>query len=228
MFMASVGLLDPSLLVSGGVVDSTTFVQDVSLAIAVILLLTYALGLLFSIKTHSEFFAGKTAEASAESEEKPWPMGFALPMLAGVTVCIALVSEIFVESVQVASGELGMSAPFVGFIVVALVGAAAEMTTAFAAARKNRLDLSVSISMGSAVQIALFVAPVTLILSYFIAPAPMDMVFWPGAVVMVLIATITAAFATNGGRSAWFVGVLLLAVFLIFATTLYLLPPRTG
>jgi Ca2+:H+ antiporter len=86
----------------------------------------------------------------------------------------------------------------------------------------------VSIALGSAVQIALFVAPVTLILSYFIAPAPMDMVFWPGAVVMVLTATITAAFVTNGGRSAWFVGVLLIAVFLIFATTLYLVPPRIG
>ena len=228
MFMASVALLVPSLLVSGGVADTAPVVQDVSLAIAIILLLTYGLGLLFSLKTHSEFFAGKRVETSAETEEKPWPMGFALPMLAGITVCIALVSEIFVESVQVASEELGMSAPFVGFIVVALVGAAAEMTTAFAAARKNRLDLSVSIALGSAVQIALFVAPVTLILSYFIAPAPMDLVFWPGAVVMVLVATMTAAQVTNGGRSAWFVGVLLLAVFLIFATALYLLPPRMG
>ena len=228
MFMASVALLVPSLLVSTGSTDSTRFVHDVSLAIAIILIVTYGLGLLFSLKTHSEFFVGKRAEESGESEERPWPVGFALPMLAGVTVCIALVSEIFVESVQVASEDLGMSAPFVGFIVVALVGAAAEMTTAFAAARKNRLDLSVSIALGSAAQIALFVAPVTLILSYFIAPAPMDLVFWPGAVVMVLIATITAAFSTSNGRSAWFVGVLLLAVFLIFAATLYLMPPRIG
>ncbi len=228
MFTASVALLVPSALVSGGITADTPFVLELSLAIAIILLLTYGLGLLFSIKTHSEYFAGKKVEGSAETEEPPWPMGLALPTLAVVTVFIALVSEIFVESVQVASEELGMSAPFVGFIVVALVGAAAEMTTAFAAARKNRLDLSVSIAMGSAVQIALFVAPVTLILSYFVAPAPMDLVFWPGAVGMVMIASITATLVTGGGRSAWFVGVLLLAVFLIFATTLYLMPPRIG
>jgi Ca2+:H+ antiporter len=130
--------------------------------------------------------------------------------------------------VQVASLELGMSAPFVGFIVVALVGGAAEMTTAFSAARKNRLDLSVSIAMGSASQIALFVAPLTLLLSYWIAPTPMDLVFWPGAVMMVMIATVTASFVTAGGRSAWFVGVLLLAVYVIFAATLYFMPPRVG
>ena len=228
MFMASVALLVPSALVAGGVNDTTGFVQELSLAIAVLLLLTYGLGLLFSLKTHRSFFTGGGGEQAAEGEEHPWPMTFALPTLAVVTVFIALVSEIFVESVQEASIELGMSAPFVGFIVVALVGAAAEMATAFSAARKNRLDLSVSIAMGSAAQIALFVAPVLVVLSYFIAPAPMDLVFWPGAVVMVLIATVTAAYVTNSGRSAWFVGFLLIAIFLVFATTLYLLPPKTG
>jgi Ca2+:H+ antiporter len=143
-------------------------------------------------------------------------------------VFIALVSEIFVESVQEAALELGMSAAFVGFIVVALVGAAAEMATAFSAARKNRLDLSVSIAMGSASQIALFVVPVLVLLSYLIAPAPMDMVFWPGAVMMVMIATVIGTFVTSNGRSAWFTGVLLLAVYLIFASALYLLPPRVN
>jgi len=114
----------------------------------------------------------------------------------------------------------------VGFIVVALVGAAAEMASAFAGARKNRLDLSVGIALGSAAQIALFVAPVLVLLSYVIGPAPMSLQLWPGAVVMVLIATITAAFLTNGGRSAWFVGVLLLMVYAVFAMTLFLMPPR--
>ena len=119
-----------------------------------------------------------------------------------------------------------MSPAFVGFIVVALVGAAAEMAAAFSAARKNHLDLSVSIALGSAAQIALFVAPVLVLLSYLIGPAPMDLNFWPGAVTMVLLATLTAALVTNSGRSAWFVGVLVLLVYLIFAMTLYLLPPR--
>jgi len=106
------------------------------------------------------------------------------------------------------------------------VGGAAEMTAAFSGARKNRLDLSVGIALGSAAQIALFVAPVLVLASYFIGPAPMGLEFWPGAVVMVLIATMTAALVTNSGRSTWFVGTLVLMVYLIFAMTLYLLPPR--
>ena len=113
-----------------------------------------------------------------------------------------------------------------GFIVVALVGGAAEMASAFSGARKNRLDLSVGIALGSASQIALFVAPVLVLLSYVLGPAPMALQFWPGAVSMMLIATLTATLVTNSGRSAWFVGVLLLMVYLIFAMTLYLLPPQ--
>jgi Ca2+:H+ antiporter len=100
------------------------------------------------------------------------------------------------------------------------------MASAFAGARKNRLDLSVGIALGSASQIALFVAPLLVLLSYLIGPTPIDLHFWPGAVVMVLVATLTATLVTNGGRSAWFVGVLALMVYLIFAMTLYLLPPR--
>jgi Ca2+:H+ antiporter len=119
-----------------------------------------------------------------------------------------------------------MTSAFVGFIVVALVGGAAEMASAFAAARKNRLDLSVGIALGSASQIALFVAPVLVLLSYALGPTPMDLLFWPGAVVMMLIATMTATFMTSSGRSAWFVGVLILMIYLTFAMTLYLMPPR--
>jgi Ca2+/H+ antiporter len=152
--------------------------------------------------------------------------GLALATLAGVTVLVALVSEVFVESVQKAAEDLGMTPAFVGFIVVALVGGAAAMASAFSGARRNRLDLSVGIALGSASQIALFVAPVLVLLCQLIHPSPMDLQFWPGAVVMVLIATLTAAFVTNGGRSTWFVGVLVLMVYLIFAMTLYLLPPR--
>ena len=147
--------------------------------------------------------------------------------LAGVTLLVALVSEIFVESVQKAAEDFGMTPAFVGFIVVALVGGAAEMGSAFSGARKNRLDLSVGIALGSASQIALFVAPVLVLLSYVIGPTPMDLQLWPGALVMMMIATLTAALVTNSGRSAWFVGVLMLAVYSIFAMTLYLLPPGT-
>jgi Ca2+:H+ antiporter len=109
---------------------------------------------------------------------------------------------------------------------VALVGGAAEMVSALSAARRNRLDLSVGIALGSAVQIALFVAPVLVLLSYLIGPVPMDLKFWQGAVAMMLIAAMTASLVTNAGKSAWFVGALVITVYLIFAMTLYLLPPR--
>ena len=102
------------------------------------------------------------------------------------------------------------------------------MASAFSSARKNRQDLSVGIALGSTAQIALFVAPVLVLLSYVIGPAPMNLQFWPGAIVMMLIATMTASLVTNSGRSAWFVGVLVLMVYLIFAMTLYLLPPRVA
>jgi Ca2+:H+ antiporter len=128
--------------------------------------------------------------------------------------------------VQQAAQDFGMTPAFVGFIVVALVGGAAEMTSAFSGARKDRLDLSVGIALGSASQIALFVAPVLVLLSYVVGPTPMDLQLWPGAVVMMFVATLCAAFITVGGRSAWFVGVLLLMVYLVFAMTLYLLPPQ--
>src|SRR4029078_8947530 len=182
----------------------------------------YGLGLLFSLKTDRELFGD--AE-HAEAGEAGWPMGLTLATLAGVTVLVALVSEVFVESVQEAAAAFGMTPAFVGFIVVALVGGAAEMASAFSGARKNRLDLSVGIALGSASQIALFVAPVLVLLSYVVGPTPMSLQFWPGAVVMMLIATITASLVTNSGRSAWFIGVLLILIFAIFALTLYVVPP---
>jgi len=223
LFLATVALLIPSAVSQADSAAAMEFTRKLSLGLAVLLIVAYGLGMVFSLKTHRELFA--SAE-SGEGGEPPWPMGLALATLAGVTILVALVSEIFVESVQQAAETFGMSSAFVGFIVVALVGGAAEMAAAFSGARKNRLDLSVGIALGSASQIALFVAPVLVLLSYVIGPTPMDLQFWPGAVVMMLIATMAASVVTNSGRSAWFVGVLVLMVYMIFAMTLYLLPPQ--
>ena len=223
LFLATIALLIPSALSDADSAPAAAFTQQLSVGLSVLLMVGYGLGLLFSLKTHREVFASAD---SGESGETPWPMGLALAALAGVTVLVALVSEVFVESVQVAALDLGMSQAFVGFIVVALVGGAAEMASAFSGARKNRLDLSVGIALGSAAQIALFVAPVLVLVSYFIGPMPMNLQFWPGAVVMMFFATLTASLVTNSGRSAWFIGALVLMVYLIFAMTLYLLPPR--
>jgi len=223
LFLATVALLVPSAISAADSDGTAAFTGKLSVGLSVLLIAAYALGLLFSLKTHREIFAGTE---HGEEGEAPWPIGLALATLAGVTLLVALVSEVFVESVQEAAVTFGMSAAFVGFIIVALVGAAAEMASAFSGARKNRLDLSVGIALGSASQIALFVAPVLVLLSYVLGPSPMDLCFWPGAVVMMLIAALTATLMTAGGRSAWFVGVLVLMVYLVFAMTLYMLPPK--
>ena len=223
LFLATVALLIPSMVGEADSAAGAAFAQKLSLGLAVLLIVAYGLGMLFSLKTHRELFAN--AE-SGEAGEASWPLGLALATLAGVTVLVALVSEVFIESVQQAAVAFGMTPAFVGFIVVALVGGAAEMSSAFSGARKNRLDLCVGIALGSAAQIALFVAPLLVLLSYVMGPTPMNLQFWPGAVVMVLIATMTASLVTNSGRSAWFVGTLMLMVYAIFAMTLYLLPPR--
>ncbi len=225
LFLAAVALFVPSAVADLDAPAHSAFSRQLSLGLAVLLIVTYALSLLFSLKTHSTLFA--SAEAGEDdASEAPWPIGLALATLAGVTLLVALVSEVFVESVQVAAVSFGMTPAFVGFIIVALVGGAAEMASAFSAARKNRLDLSVGIAMGSASQIALFVAPVLVLLSYVIGPTPMDLHFWPGAVVMVFFAMLATTLVTNSGRSAWFVGALLLMVYAILGMTLYLLPPQ--
>lgn len=226
LFLATIALLVPSVLAE---TDSTAapaeFVQLLSLSLSVLLVATYGLGLLFSLKTHRELLG---AADHAEPGEATWPMKPAIATLAVVTVLVALVSDLFVETLQHAAVAFGMTPAFVGFVIVALVGGAAELVSALSGARKNRLDLSVGIALGSATQIALFVAPVLVFLSYVIGPAPMNLQFWPGAVAMMLIAAVTGCLVTNSGRSAWFTGALLLIVYLIFAITLYLLPPRLG
>ncbi|MBB4261079.1 calcium/proton exchanger [Bradyrhizobium sp. CIR3A] len=222
LLMATIALLSPSAVADLDFPGHEATVQRLSTALAVLLIAAYGLGLLFSLKTHKDLFASSD---HGEAGGPILPIAIAVPTLGIVTVLVALVSEIFVASVQKAAETLGMTPAFVGFIVVALVGAAAEMAVAFSAARRNRLDMSVSIALGSASQIALFVAPVLVLLSYVVGPQPMDLQFWPGAVTMVMIAAVVTSFVTNGGRSAWFVGALLLCIYAIFAMTLYMVPP---
>jgi Ca2+:H+ antiporter len=220
LFLATVALLIPSTIGTRIPEHAERFNRELSFVLALLLLISYGLGLLFALKTHRELFRG-----TEEETEATWPIGLAIATLVGVTIFVALVSEVFVGAVHDAAIAFGMTPAFVGFIVVALVGGAAEMTAAFSAARRNQIDLSISIALGSAAQIALFVAPVLVLLSRVIGPTPMDLDFWPGAIAMVFLATLTAALVTNSGRSAWFMGVLVLMVYLMFAAALYLLPP---
>ena len=224
LFLASIALLVPSMIGSAGRPGNESFMLQLSIGLSVLLLVAYALGMLFSLRTHKELFVS-AAHGEAGEEEHLWPVRIAAVLLVIVTVCVALVSEVFVASVQYAAAAFGMTPAFVGFVIVSIVGAAAEMMAAFTAARKNRLDLSVGIALGSSSQIALFVAPVLVLVSLLIAPMPMDLYFWPGAVIAVLISTFAVIFITNSGRSTWYVGVMLLVVYATFALTLYLMPP---
>ena len=143
LFLATIAMLVPSVLAQGDGTANATFTHSLSVSLSVLLIVTYGLGLLFSLKTHRELFASRDHAAG----EKEWPMPLALGTLAGVTVLVALVSELFVESVQQAATALGITPAFVGIVIVALVGGAAEMVSAFSAARKNKLDLSVGIAL---------------------------------------------------------------------------------
>lgn len=233
LFLATVALLAPSAYANADASPAIAqFIQALSLGLACLLIITYGLGMYFSLGTHREFFAAAEhshgdTPVSAE-HESVWPMKVALGMLTGITVLVALVSDIFVESLQAAAETFGMTPAFVGFVVVALVGAAAEIFAAISGARKNRLDLSVGIALGSASQIALFVAPVLVLLSYVTGNAPMNLQFWPGAIVMMLIAALTTWLVTSNGRSAWYLGVMMLVVYVVFAMTLFLLPPQSA
>ena len=126
-------------------------------------------------------FDDESAEAHG-GETQPWSVGKSVGVLAGATALIAWVSEILVGSVEHAAHSFGMTSVFVGVIVVAIIGNAAEHSTAVLVARKNRMDLALGIAIGSSIQIALFVAPVLVLLSYFISPSPMNLVFTPAEV----------------------------------------------
>ena len=195
--------------------------NDLSLEISFVLLLGYAAHLLFSLYTHKQLFAG---EPAAEAEETSWSIKRSILILLGATMLIAWVSEILVGSVEEAASAFGMTRVFLGVIVVAVVGNAAEHSTAVMMAMKNRMELSFGIAIGSSLQIALFVAPVLVILSHFIGPRPMDLVFTPAEVLAVFLAVLITGQIASDGESNWLEGVLLLAVYLILAIVFFFLP----
>ena len=145
-------------------------------------------------------------------------------MLAGATVAIAWLSEILVGAIEPTAHELGLSNIFVGVFIVAILGNAAEHATAITAAMKNRMDLSLSIAIGSSVQVALFVAPLLVLASLVVGPQPMDLLFGKGLVLAVLLAVLITGQVAGDGRSNWLKGVQLLAVYLILGLAFFLIP----
>ncbi|HSC84135.1 MAG TPA: calcium/proton exchanger, partial [Pseudomonas sp.] len=198
--------------------------QTLSLYISLVLLLVYGLFLLYSLVTHKNLFAGDPSVAHGPTGSTPWPVGKALLVLAVATALIAWISEILVAAIEPSARQLGLSNLFVGVFIVAILGNAAEHSSAISAAMKNRMDLALAIAIGSSVQVALFVAPVLVLASYLISSTPMDLAFSGGLVLSVLLAVLITGQVAGDGRSDWLKGVQLLAVYLILGLAYFFTP----
>jgi Ca2+:H+ antiporter len=196
-------------------IDYGSTVEQLSVAVAVILICTYVAGLVFSLRTHRDLFNPDYGE----EETWGWSARRSVAMLAIAGVLVGVMSEILVSSISETSDAIGLSQFFIGAIVVAIVGNAAEHWVAVLVAMKDKMDLSVNIAIGSSAQVALFVAPVLVIASFFIGPHPLALVFNGFELGAVLLAVLIANYVTQDGRSNWFEGLQLLAVYLVLAFT---------
>jgi Ca2+:H+ antiporter len=197
--------------------------RGLSLEIAVVLFVTYLFYLLFSLRTHHHLFAGQQHADPAVPVDHGSPLGAVVRLLVA-TVLVAWMSEILVGAVEEASHTLGLTEVFVGVIVVAVVGNAAEHSTAVLVARKDQMDLAMNIAIGSSIQIALLVAPVLVFASYVVGAAPMDLRFSVFEVLAVGMAVLVVNLVAQDGESNWLEGVLLLAVYLVLGLAFYFLP----
>jgi Ca2+:H+ antiporter len=189
-------------------------VEQISLAVAIILIGSYIAGLFFSLKTHRDLFNVETDDDD-EVDGNTWTVKRSVIMLAIAGVLVGIMSEILVGSIEEASHQIGLSQFFVGVFVVAIVGNAAEHYVAVVVARKNKMDLSVNIAIGSSAQIALFVAPVLVLLSFVVGPNPMALVFNGYELAGLIAAVLIANFLASEGESTWFEGVQLLALYAV-------------
>ena len=220
LLLSAIGLTVPAVFhflakASGSEVDLTLDTE-----IAVVLLLTYIASLVFTLKTHRGLYA---SDQNGHVTGSVWP---AVAMLCGATIGVAWMSELLVGSVSEAARALGMTELFIGVVIVAIAGNAAEHYSAVQMAARNQMDVAIGIAVGSSTQIALFVAPTLVFLSYAISPAPMDLLFTVFELVAVGIAVLTITLIAHDGETHWMEGVQLLAVYVILALGFYFLPVR--
>ncbi|MGK7926321.1 MAG: calcium/proton exchanger [Spirulina sp.] len=235
MNLAVISLLVPTAVqyTSSGIEES--LLQTLSLAVAIVLILVYALTLLFSMKTHAYLYDVGVAEfeeeeeggEKTEEEHDPPNIWLWIGVLLVVTLLVALESEFLVDSLEEATSVLGLTALFTGVILLPIVGNAAEHATAVTVAMKDKMDLSVSVAMGSSLQIALFVAPVLVIAGWFFGQ-PMDLNFNPFELVAVMIAVLVANSVSSDGKSNWLEGGLLLATYTILGFAFFFHPVVEG
>jgi Ca2+:H+ antiporter len=197
-----------------------------NLGMAVVLLIAYALYLLFMLKTHPDFFSSAVASKDEEHHGggKQWGIPKAVASLVLASVLAAWMSEILVGAAEGTGKALGMTQSFIGIVFLAVVGGAAESGSAIAMARKNKMDLTVGIALGSCIQIALFVAPVLVLASYFVAPHPLELSFGRAELGAMFLAVLIGAMVSGDGRSNWYKGVQLTTVYVILAVLFYFMP----
>jgi Ca2+:H+ antiporter len=199
-------------------------VHALNVRLALMLIVVYALYLYFMLGTHRDEFAGESEGGHGHGEGPAWSMPRALGTLVGASVLAAWMSEILVGAAEGTGEELGMSQTFIGLIIVAVVGGAAESLSAIAAGTKNKLDLTMGVVYGSCIQIALFVAPVLVLLSRVIAPEPLDLSFTRTELWVLLLAVLIGGSVGNDGKGNWFKGVQLLTVYASIALLIYFVP----
>lgn len=231
MNLAVIAILVPTAVDITSIGISESVMQKLSAAVAIVLILVYVMTLLFSMKTHSYLYDVAIADSEAsESEEEPAEevnVGLWMGVLLACTLAVAVESEFLVGSLEEATEALGLTALFTGVILVPIIGNAAEHATAVTVAMKNKMDLSVSVAVGSSMQIALFVAPV-LVLAGYILGQPMDLDFNPFELVAVVVAVLLANSVSSDGRSDWLEGALLLATYTVLGLAFFFHPVIEG
>ncbi|MFL6212615.1 MAG: calcium/proton exchanger [Blastocatellia bacterium] len=224
MALSAIGLLVPAVFhwvtIGQPRTDRLQAEANISLEISIVLFVTYILSLFFSLRTHKDLYLGTGHEHQESSPMKPRT---AVMVLVGATALVAWMSELLVHAVEPATKTLGFTEVFVGVIAVAIIGNAAEHSTAVLVAMKNQMDLAYNIAVGSSMQIALFVAPVLVFISYAIGQ-PMDLIFTTFEVVALGLGVAIVSLVAVDGETNWMEGVLLLAVYLIFAIAFFFLP----
>jgi Ca2+:H+ antiporter len=225
LILASGALVMPAIfqLVKGGALPSPGAelvgfahpVEQLSLTVAIVLLIVYAGGLWFSLVTHRDLF--NPPDEGDEQESEPWSVRRSVGLLAIAGVAVGVMSEILVGSIAETAESAGLTEFFIGAVIVAIVGNAAEHWVAVYVAAKDKMDLAVNIAVGSAAQVALFVGPLLVVLSFFVGPEPLGLVFNGFELGALLLAVIIASHITGDGQSTWFAGLMLLALYVVLA-----------
>jgi Ca2+:H+ antiporter len=237
MVLAAMGMLIPALfhslpeVRSLGTDGALNLEHKLSLAVSVALMATYVLSLVFSLKTHKDLYnpRDEVAHDGISPSEKPgvWGIRRSLLVLVIATAFVGLCSEILAKSIEEAGQQWGLTEVFLGVVVVAIVGNAAEHSSAVMVALKNKMDLAVGIALGSALQVALFVAPLLVFASY-LRPHPMDLLFTTMEIVAVILGVLIARMVAEDGESNWLEGAMLLMVYILMAMAFYFLPEARG